>query len=204
MAAEVIVGKAYGLLIVRELMPGRKCRVDCGCGRNGAIAFRSNIARGRTKSCGCDRAAAISFKRKRHGDSGSVEHRVFCWMHGRCYCATNPKFPAYGGRGITVCDRWHTYENFLEDMGRRPSKHHSIHRVDNDGNYEPGNCMWALPKIQSRATRRSFVVTAFGKTATLAEWSEDTGIKYGTMWSRIVDYGWSPERAIGTKGDGRC
>ena len=199
-----LIGRVFGRLTVTSMLPDGKCMCDCACGKSGVSVFQSNISTGRTVSCGCHRVAATSARTKRHGDSESVEHRTFCWMHGRCYCPTNPKFSDYGGRGIIVCPRWHLYENFIADMGRKPSKRHSIHRVDNDGIYEPGNCEWALPKTQSRETRRSFKVTAFGKTATIAEWSETTGIKYGTIWSRIVDYGWKPERAVGTIGDARC
>jgi hypothetical protein len=117
-------------------------------------------------------------------------------MRDRCNRQSNPKWFRYGGRGIRIDPRWNSYERFLSDMGRRPSKRHSVHRVDNDGDYSPENCVWALPKEQSRNTARSRKLTALGKTQTIAEWAEETGINYGTIWSRVSQYGWDAERAV--------
>lgn len=92
---------------------------------------------------------------RRHGDAPSgtarvtPEYRAWAAMRDRCSRQKNPKYHLYGGRGISVCDRWGSYENFLADMGRRPSPAHSLDRGDNYGNYEPGNCRWATRSEQS-------------------------------------------------------
>lgn len=107
---------------------------------------------GRTKSCGCQRAKG-RWASRRHGLSRSLAHRSWIAMRYRC---RNPKaadWKNYGGRGITVCDRWCSFELFLADMGPRPSVAHSIDRIDNEGNYEPSNCRWADARQQSRNTR---------------------------------------------------
>lgn len=83
------------------------------------------------------------------------EYRTWKSMLGRCRIKTSTSYKHYGARGISVCERWSSFENFLADMGRRPSPMHSIDRIDNDGNYEPGNCRWATTNVQSRNTRRS-------------------------------------------------
>lgn len=93
---------------------------------------------------------ASSYK---HGWSKTPTYTSWNSMRSRCRDVSNASYPSYGARGITVCDRWHEFENFLEDMGERPSLDHSIDRIDPDGNYEPGNCRW-LTRAEQNARRR--------------------------------------------------
>jgi hypothetical protein len=126
----------------------------------------------------------------------SPEYR--CWGHilDRCYRPKTGGYERYGGRGIKVCDRWrHSFENFLADMGTKPSKDHSIDRIDVNGDYEPGNCRWATRAEQDLNRRNTLFVTAMGETLPLKVWSERTGIPYDAMWSRIKS-GWDEERAV--------
>jgi len=120
-------------------------------------------------------------------------------MLDRCYDEKNSAFHLYGGRGITVCSRWRkSFEAFQRDMGPRPSRRHSVDRINTDGNYEPGNCRWATPKEQARNMRSNRILTAFGKSLCVAAWAEETGIPVGVLRDRIGKLGWETERALST------
>lgn len=115
-------------------------------------------------------------------------------MKERCLRPSHESYHRYGGRGITVCERWLKFENFLSDMGKRPSGM-ELDRKNNDGNYEPGNCRWRTCKQNNRNKSTNVRYTALGETLTQVEWSEKTGIKSNTIRQRIKA-GWSPERAL--------
>jgi hypothetical protein len=120
-------------------------------------------------------------------------------MLQRCKSPKNRRWKEYGGRGIRVCKRWLKFENFFADMGERP-EHHTLNRIDNDGNYEPGNCQWSTVGDQNSNRRkliekRSNVVTSFGETLTIAEWSRRTGINRATLYWR-ANQGWPPEDVL--------
>lgn len=104
-----------------------------------------------SKSCG-----AHTSKNKRHGYSGTREHATWLDMRNRCRNPDAHNYARYGGRGIEVCERWDTFENFLADMGPKPGKGYSIERMDNDGNYEPSNCKWATQLEQNRNKRNVY------------------------------------------------
>lgn len=116
----------------------------------------------------------------------------------------NPRdqsFQNYGGRGISVCDRWRdSFEAFYADMGGRPTARHSIERIDNDGHYEPGNCRWAEIRDQLRNRRTNHVLTHLGQTLTVTDWAALIGIAATTLTARL-DRGWSVEEALTTPGD---
>lgn len=106
-------------------------------------------------------------------------------MKSRCLSADHASYADYGGRGITVCTRWLSFENFLSDMGHRPSTAHSLERKDNTKGYDPSNCVWATAKQQARNRRNNRLLTFSGRTQTLAAWAEETGIPYQTIYSRL-------------------
>ncbi len=131
-----------------------------------------------------------------HG-SRSPEYRTWSGMLQRCKNKKYTKYHLYGGRGITVCERWHKFDNFLVDMGPRPEGL-TLDRIDNNGNYEPGNCRWATKKQQARNMRPNIVLTVNGETKLLVEWAEQKGICFNTMRERIYR-GFPPELVISNK-----
>lgn len=139
----------------------------------------------------------------KHGKRHTTEYNSWCGMRYRCYNKNNPKYKLYGERGISVCDRWvNSFLNFYEDMGDKPSKIHSLDRINVNGNYEPSNCRWALPKVQSRNKQENHLLFYNGINLTISEWGEIMGIKFDTIHARINYYGWSIEEALTIK-DGR-
>lgn len=168
------------------------CR--CECGQSTVCRF-SHWKEGNIKSCGC-----LNKSRGRKSITHRREYTSWANMMQRCDDKTgNPIYADYSGRGISVCDRWRaSFDNFIADMGPRPSKLHSIDRIDNNGNYEPGNCRWATRIQQSRNKRTSRFLDAFGKSQTLSEWAEETGLSIKRIWSRL-NRGWSAEKALSRK-----
>jgi hypothetical protein len=136
-----------------------------------------------------------------HGMADSPEYRVWCHVLARCGTATDAAYDNYGGRGITVCDRWLTFTNFYADVGPRPSPQHTLERIENDGNYEPGNVRWATRKEQNRNKRNNRLLTFNGRTQCIAAWAEEIGITWAALRARLR-LGWSVERAL-TPGDHR-
>lgn len=133
----------------------------------------------------------------------SPEYATWNGMRARCHNPNNPNYPRYGSRGIEVCERWRSsFENFLEDMGHRPSTSHSLERKDNNGNYELDNCRWATPSEQARNRRSSRFIEMDGERLTLIEWSERFNIGAPTIIQR-EKAGWGIERAIKTPVQGR-
>jgi hypothetical protein len=120
-------------------------------------------------------------------------------MLNRCYSKTCNGYQNYGGRGITVCERWrNSFEAFRADMGEQPSDKHQIDRIDNDGNYEPGNCRWATAKENSRNKRNHRLLTFDGKTKLLVEWADELSTQSGLNREKIasrLENGMSPELA---------
>jgi hypothetical protein len=170
----------------------------CNCGKQ-TQADASHLRRGHTTSCGCyDRERRVTHghaQRKKQ----SREYQTWRNIKNRCLNPNWPQFELYGGRGITICERWKdNFENFLTDMGKRPSGMEIDRFPDNNGNYEPGNCRWTTAKQQCRNMRSNRLITIDGETLTLAEWIEHSPLNAGAIRSRIYK-GWPPRDALFAK-----
>lgn len=190
--------KVFGRLRVLQYSGKRKrahyWKCVCECGAH-VLVQGANLKSGNVQSCGC----LASEKATSHGMTQSSEYNTWTMMKDRCNNRTTPNWERYGGRGITVCARWmNSFEAFLADMGRKPTSAHSIERKDNSGNYEPGNCLWATDKTQSRNRRNNRVLTMNGISMCIAAWADELGIPA----QRIADRkfrGWSDEDALSCK-----
>ena len=174
---------------------------SCTCG-NIKVIQATCLVSGHTKSCGCLHSEFAAKCNTTHGESNKTPEYQ-CWINTKRRC-TNPNargFQDYGGRGIRVCERWsgeNGFQHFLADMGRKPSKSHSIDRIDVNGNYCPENCRWATAKEQARNRTTTRLITHNGQTKCVTEWADELGIGYETLRVRLKR-GWSVERALSKK-----
>jgi len=150
-----------------------QCRCDCGTLRS---FFLGNLRKGHTKSCGCLKIEEAGKQQITHGLSQTPEYHIWDAIIQRCTNPNDRGWHKYGGRGITVCRHWRRFENFIRDMGRRPTPRHSIDRTDNDRGYCPSNCKWVTKKEQSRNTRATRFLEHKGRTMCLAAWAAELGI----------------------------
>lgn len=194
-----LTGQKFGRLTVIE-QAGRKCgsilwRCKCECGGE-AFCMSSNLRNGNSRSCGCLRKENFKYDHTTHGLSATPEYQVWKNMIERC---TNPDdhiFHFYGGRGIRVCERWlKSVEDFVKDMGPRPTPKHMIERINNSGNYEPTNCRWATRKEQANNKRNNIRLKLGDTEMTLQQWSEKLGVSHWMLRQRLK-LGWSIERAL--------
>lgn len=184
-----LINQRFGKLVAIEWQPaptGGSWLCACECG-NTKLATSNHLKDGRIRSCGC--------ARERHGGKGTRAYSIWRGVISRCTDPHHKNWPDYGGRGITVCDRWKSFSNFVSDIGTPPVGF-TLERIDNSRGYEPGNCRWASRTDQARNTRRNRIIVYNGESKSLAEWAETFGINYFTLYTRIAKLGWEPERAF--------
>ena len=133
-----------------------------------------------------------------HGLSGTPEHKAWINMKSRCFNPNHPRYSDWGGRGITVCDRWkNSFENFLADMGSRPTAKHSLDRIDNNADYSPENCKWSTKAEQSNNTRYNRLITIGCVTLNIVQWAKKMNISEQLIYGRLK-LGWSEYKAVMT------
>jgi hypothetical protein len=153
-----MIGQRFDRLIVVAIAGRNKwnkllwwCECDCG---EYLIVVGDNLKNRDTKSCGCLKRELAGKHVFKHGQSNTKIYKVWANIINRCHNYSHIGFNDYGGRGITICKRWLKFENFIADMGPKPTPKHAINRINNNANYEPNNCEWILPKINNRNKRK--------------------------------------------------
>lgn len=188
-------GRRFGRLLVEgwsdrrnRFRPLWKCHCDCG---SEFYTESSSLVSNRVLSCGCLKRE-VNRQPKTHGQSRTPLHAIWLSMKNRCGNPNDEAYANYGGRGITVCERWKLFENFMSDMGPRPEGM-ELDRRDNDLGYNPENCRWITKSGNLRNTRRNRLITYNDQTHCIAEWAEITGIPPKILSDR-VRRGWSVDR----------
>lgn len=197
-----ISGQRFGRLVVLSFVgttSDRKakwlCQCDCG---NRSVHTGKRLRTSHTQSCGCLRQEVAARKNTTHGMTHTTEYTIWAGILDRCYRKNNEAYPRYGGRGITVCDRWReSFENFYTDMGERPAREYSIDRINNDLGYSPDNCRWATGIEQCNNTRRNHILEFGGERLTVTQWARKLGIQRSTLNDR-VQRGWPVEIILTT------
>lgn len=187
-------GKRFGRLKVLSRAPnesGKNAKWHCLCDCGGLkVVLSYALHKGITSSCGCIKREQNRTMFTRHGYSRSPEWNAWQGLKNRCYSPTYKGYKNYGGRGIKVCERWmDCFDNFLADMGKRPSINHSIERLDVNGDYSPSNCTWATIDVQSRNRRNNVLITKDGETRCATDWATLLGIHMSTLKKRIAKQG---------------
>ncbi len=199
MKLQDMTGLRFGRLLVLSRLPNKHeacwlCQCDCGAK---ASVLGSKLRAGDTQSCGClrrEKTAERGRINRTHGKHGSPEYGTWAQMWNRCTNPANGNWPNYGARGITVCDRWKSFEAFLADMGPRPAGT-TLDRINNNGNYEPENCRWATVAEQNGNRRTTVWIERNDKRQSLAAWAREVGISSACLSMRLRA-GWPIERAL--------
>ncbi len=199
-----LVGKKYGLLTVLAEVErkgkDRRVLVRCDCVlATEKVVYFGNLQRGATTSCGCvhksiSSAVAIAL----NTTHGLCKHRLYStWgsMKKRCHDPKHKSYATYGGRGITVCERWQRFENFYADMGPTYKEGLTLDRKDNNKGYDPDNCRWATWSEQGKNRRTNLIATLNGRTQCVTAWCQELGVSINTVRSRLR-VGKTPEQAL--------
>jgi hypothetical protein len=190
-----ITGQRFGSLVVLErsgyLGPKVAWLCQCDCGRS--LRVRGNsLQTGNSTSCG----KGPCHSKTEHGMTGTIEHETWRRMKGRCFNPNSPDRHNYRDRGITMCERWrNSFDAFLEDMGPRPDGKTSIDRINNDGDYEPGNCRWATQVEQMNNMRTNRWLEYNDVLLPLGIWAERQHMSTSLLYGRL-HHGWSIDRAL--------
>lgn len=181
------------------------CKCDCG---NECLVYKNFLLKGCTKSCGCyakeiqaKNVILNNIKKITHHLTKTRLYKIWTHIKQRCYNKKRESFKNYGARGITVCEEWKndfmSFYNWAINNGYKDNL--TVDRIDNNGNYEPGNCRWITIKEQDRNKRTNHLITYNNKTYCIAEWAEITNINKSVLWTRLFKFNWPIEKALTTK-----
>jgi len=210
-----LINKKYNRLTIisegdiHKTIGGHKHRTAntiCDCGAEKTIQV-SSILNGKISSCGCLSKEILSKRASKrnsvHGYYGTPEYNSWVGMKKRCLNKKHKKYFDYGGRGIKVFEPWlKSFSSFLADLGERPSLSHSLERIDNNGNYEPSNCIWATKKDQCRNQRTNVLIEYKGEVRCLADWAEIYGLSWQALFYRVFTAKWPIDKAFTAKNSG--
>jgi hypothetical protein len=186
-------GCRFGSIVILYKEPGKYFwHYKCDCGTLGRV-YTGQI--GKLKRCKQCYLKTIGESRKTHGMHGTRVYRIWQNMKKRCLSTRDPSYAYYGGRGVTVCDKWMRFEGFYSDMGEPPSSNHQLDRIDNAGNYEPSNTRWVSAGQNCRNRRSNRLIEWNGEIRSVVEWSESLGIAHGVLRQRLYR-GWTIERSF--------
>lgn len=172
-----------------------KAKFRCKCGNTKEIVI-NDVIRGHTRSCGCIQRNYAKMRSSKHGETYTRLYGIWCSMKGRCSNSNKLDYARYGGRGISVCKDWNSFDNFRDwAINNGYSDNLTIDRIDVNKGYSPNNCRWATTKQQSRNKRNNIRITFRGETKVLVEWCEQLNLPYGTIETRI-HRGWNGVDAL--------
>lgn len=196
---DTLIGKKFNRLTVVGLEMGKwqmELICICICGNKRRVSH-SSLKSGKTGSCGCLSREMTSQRSIKHGQCNKTsEYKSWINMKERCTNINCKDYESYGGAGITYCERWDSFINFFEDMGKKPSKQHSLDRFPNQkGNYEPNNCRWATPKEQARNVKTNVILNIDGISKCVIEWTNGDKKKAKIVYQRLKK-GWTPKDAV--------
>jgi hypothetical protein len=200
MGENILPEKTYGSWTVigrgDAIGKHRLIMVLCSCGNYRQVQ-RATLLKGKSTSCGCKSAEKSSKKSTKHGFTGTRTYESWRSMKRRCGNINDPMYYLYGGKGITVCERWARFENFLQDMGKRPINK-TIDRIDNSKGYYLENCQWATCREQAlnRKTTVHKSIEYCGQVKPLSVWADELKIKASVLYARIIKMKWSVEKAF--------
>lgn len=199
-----LTGQRFGRLVALSPAERRRgliywlCRCDCG---QTTTVLTASLRAGVTISCGCFRKEKGAQALMTHGRTKTRLYGVWRGMVGRCHRVTDPAYPHYGGRGIALYPQWRNsfeeFEFYVAQLPHVDEEGYTLDRINNNGNYEPGNVRWATQSEQSRNKRTNHLVTFDGKTQCITEWAKELGMRKNTLQRRL-SVGWSVEDALST------
>lgn len=192
-----MINELYGrLTVLRKTDRPSYYECACSCG-NLKVVRAGHLKSGATQSCGCIRGEVSRTRNvasAKHGMHSSPTYASWQSMRTRCLNERSDNFSRYGGRGIKICAEWDSFQAFMDDMGERPEGS-TLDRIETDGDYTPSNCRWATMKVQENNKRNNVLVEHDGKTMTISQWADESGLPYHTIRARLR-MGWPPSEAL--------